>query len=183
MFHLRDYDKSDFEELFRLDQQCFEPGIAFSRPEFSSYIARRHSFTIVADVVEDSTEAADTESLTAGSGQSVSSATSERKPRTIASTRTPIAGFITVEFHRDGYGHVITIDVREQYRRSGLGTLLMEAAEKRVRKLNGFMIVLEVAVNNTAALRFYERHGFKVIKPLPRYYNRTVDGLFLTKRL
>jgi len=45
------------------------------------------------------------------------------------------------------------------------------------------MVVLEVAVNNHPALAFYERHGFKKVKVLERYYNRDVDAIFMTKRL
>jgi ribosomal-protein-alanine N-acetyltransferase len=68
-------------------------------------------------------------------------------------------------------------------RRSGLGTLLIDAASERLRKLTAFMVVLEVATNNHAALAFYDRHGFKRIKVLERYYNRDVDAIFMTKRL
>ena len=49
-----------------------------------------------------------------------------------------IAGFVVVELHREGYGHIITLDVRRNFRRQRLGTLLMEAAEERVRKLGRF---------------------------------------------
>ena len=59
----------------------------------------------------------------------------------------------------------------------------MEAAEERVRKLGGFMMVLEAAVDNAAALAFYERHRYKVLKRLPRYYAHNLDAWFLTKRL
>ena len=59
----------------------------------------------------------------------------------------------------------------------------MEAAEERVRKLGGFMMVLEAAVDNAAALAFYERHRYKVLKRFPGYYAHNLDAWFLTKRL
>jgi ribosomal protein S18 acetylase RimI-like enzyme len=59
----------------------------------------------------------------------------------------------------------------------------MQAAEARTRKLGGFMMVLETAVNNAAALAFYERQRYKILKRLPRYYGHNLDALFLTKRL
>jgi len=46
-FTLRDADSRDFETLWRMDQQCFEPGIAYSRRELAAYMALRGSFTIV----------------------------------------------------------------------------------------------------------------------------------------
>ena len=44
-------------------------------------------------------------------------------------------------------------------------------------------IVLEVAVDNLAAISFYKRHGFTVMKRLPRYYNNSLDGLLLGKEM
>ncbi len=153
MFRLRPYDKKDFEHLYKLDQQCFPPGIAYSRAELSSYIARKNSFTLIAESPE---------------GKSAAE---------------KIAGFITVEMTNKGYGHIITIDTRPEHRRKGLGTLLMEGAEKKIRDLEGFMVALEVAVDNAPAITFYKRHKYNVLKTLPRYYNGQVDGLLMTKRL
>jgi ribosomal-protein-alanine N-acetyltransferase len=46
-FTLRDADSRDFETLWRIDQQCFIPGIAYSHRELATYMALRGSFTIV----------------------------------------------------------------------------------------------------------------------------------------
>lgn len=173
MYELREYKKSDFDELWKIDQQCFDREIAFSRPELASYIERRHSFTFVAEVAPTAEP----------SGDPPTTATPVSPKQNEPNPRRPIAGFITVEMNKQAYGHVITIDVLGEHRRHGLGTMLLQAAENRVRKINGFMLVLEVAVNNDPARAFYERHGFKVIKTLPRYYAHKLDGLFLTKRL
>jgi ribosomal protein S18 acetylase RimI-like enzyme len=35
----------------------------------------------------------------------------------------------------------------------------------------------------TSALAFYDKHGFKRVKVLERYYSRDVDAIFMTKRL
>jgi [ribosomal protein S18]-alanine N-acetyltransferase len=153
LFRLRPYLHSDFELLYKLDQQCFASDIAYSRAELSSYVERKNSFTLVAE---------DTEGQT---------------------TAEKIAGFITVEITREGYGHIITIDAHPKHRRKGLGTLLLQGAEKKIKALEGFMVALEVAVDNTAAITFYKRHKFNVLKTLPRYYNGKVDGLLMTKRL
>lgn len=48
-FSLRDFRPEDFETLWNIDQQCFAPGIAYSRHELSIYIRRRGSFTVVAE--------------------------------------------------------------------------------------------------------------------------------------
>lgn len=49
-FALRDYLPEDFEVLWNIDQQCFAPGIAYSKRELAIYIRRRGSFTIVAEI-------------------------------------------------------------------------------------------------------------------------------------
>src|ERR1051325_4886396 len=45
---VRDFVPEDFETLWRIDQECFPPGIAYSRAELLHYINRRASFGIVA---------------------------------------------------------------------------------------------------------------------------------------
>jgi ribosomal-protein-alanine N-acetyltransferase len=94
-----------------------------------------------------------------------------------------IVGFLVVTRDRQGQGHVITIDVLPEARRSGLGSLLMRAAEERLRELGCSVVFLETAVDNAAALAFYKRHGYSVIHTVPRYYLDSVDALVLAKEL
>lgn len=186
MFTLRDYDKRDFETLFKLDRLCFDPGIAYSRPELASFIEQRRAYTVVAEWNQDVASAeSDSGIQNATNQQAVAHApavltASKLQPR---APRPPIAGFVTFHYQRQGYGHVITIDVHPDARRHRLGTLLINATCERLRKMTAFMVVLEVAVNNHSALAFYDKHGFQRVKVLERYYNRDVDAIFMTKRL
>ena len=45
---LRDFQPDDFESLWRMDQECFPPGISYSRQELKIYMRSRGSFTLVA---------------------------------------------------------------------------------------------------------------------------------------
>jgi ribosomal-protein-alanine N-acetyltransferase len=45
---IRDFQPSDFETVWRIDQECFAPGISYSRAELRHYMRRRGSFTLVA---------------------------------------------------------------------------------------------------------------------------------------
>lgn len=47
-FIIRDFQPGDFETLWRIDQQCFPPGISYSRAELKAYMRHRGSFTLVA---------------------------------------------------------------------------------------------------------------------------------------
>ena len=150
---LRDFLAADFERLWQIDQECFAPGIAYSRQELAYYIRRRPGFTLVAQQASPS-----------GADKSF------------------IAGFVVVHTPRTS-GHVITIDVLLEARRHGIGSRLLEAAEERLRTLRASFVTLETAVDNIAALAFYKRHGFALHKIMPRYYSNGVDAFRLRKEL
>jgi len=94
-----------------------------------------------------------------------------------------IVGFLVVDRNRRRQGHLITIDVLPEARRSGLGSRLMVAAEERLRALRCAAVFLETAVDNAAALAFYKRHGYSIIRTIPRYYLDSIDALMLAKDL
>ena len=161
-FVLRPYRPKDFHTLWEIDQSCFPPGISYSQFELKSYILRRSAFTLVAEEQEE-----------------------ERVERLARGVRESegILGFLVGERTPRGRGHIITIDVRESARRSGIGSVLVRVAEERFRKLNCAVIRLETAVDNVAALSFYKRQGYCVTKSIPRYYSNGVDALLLEKDL
>ena len=82
-----------------------------------------------------------------------------------------------------GRGHIITIDVIAAARRFGVGSLLLRAAEDRLREAGSTSVELETAVDNISALSFYKRHGYSVVRTHPRYYSNGVDALVLEKNL
>lgn len=157
-FSLRDSGPDDFETLFQIDQQCFEPGIAYSRLELGTYIRRRNAFTLVAE-------------------QEISSEAS-----TPASDPNLIVGFL-VAHSSPKEGHLITIDVLPDFRRFGVGASLLSAAEDRLRSRNCLAVRLETAVDNRPALSFYKRHGYYVRGTIPRYYPNSMDAFVMQKDL
>jgi ribosomal protein S18 acetylase RimI-like enzyme len=93
-----------------------------------------------------------------------------------------VAGFILSEL--DGpFAHIITLDVAEAHRRSGVGSLLLKAAEKSLSTQRVRTVILETAVNNHAAVKFWSRHGYIVEGMLERYYLNRIDGYEMRKRL
>jgi [ribosomal protein S18]-alanine N-acetyltransferase len=164
-FTLRDFRREDFETLWRIDQECFPPGISYSRLELAAYIRRWRSFTLVA-------ESADVD----GNGIS-GPARRNTKPSSIT------LGFIVAEASRRGVGHIITIDVLPAAQRLGVGAKLLNAAEDRLRTAGSRSVSLETAVDNQVALAFYKKHGYSLTKTIPRYYSNGVDALVLSKQL
>lgn len=164
-FQLRDYRREDLETLWAIDQQCFLPGVAYSRAELATYIGRKGAFTLVAEL--GGTVALETHAKRPGDGGVVSR----------------IAGFIVGEQNRSRVGHIISIDVRPESRRLGLGSQLLTTAEKRLRIARCESVFLETAVDNGSALTFYKRHGYDIVKIVPRYYSNGVDAFVLEKQL
>lgn len=160
-FTLRKFREDDFSTLLHIDQSCFAPGISYTSQELKSYISRRGSFTLIAEksANAESTRSADRKSL-------------GRK----------IVGFIVTEQSR-GVGHIITIDVVQEARRHRIGSALLNAAEGELRERLCSLVRLETAVDNIAALTFYKRHGYHVVRTIPRYYSNGVDALLLEKDL
>jgi ribosomal-protein-alanine N-acetyltransferase len=173
-FTIREFQSTDFDTLWRIDQQCFPPGIAYSRTELKLYIRRHGSFTLLA------LDAAPPEIPNLDSGKS--NKNSPPPTHEIAQASAPVAGFIVGEADRAN-GHIITIDVIAAARRSGVGSLLLHAAEDRLRQANCKSVELETAVDNVSALQFYKRHGYNVIKTIPRYHPLGVYALVLQKDL
>ena len=46
---LRPFRPADLETLWRIDQECFPPGIAYSRAELAHYIKQRGAVTVVGE--------------------------------------------------------------------------------------------------------------------------------------
>jgi [ribosomal protein S18]-alanine N-acetyltransferase len=164
-FVLREFRREDFNSLWRIDQECFVPGIAYSRLELAAYIRLRGAFTIVAASLP-----ARRSSLGHPDGGGT-----ESPPE--------VLGFIVAQANRRGVGHILTIDVPLASRRFGIGSKLLLTAEARLRAALCRSVVLETAVDNTAALAFYKRHGYSVAKTISRYYPNGVDALVLEKEL
>ena len=47
-FSIRDFQPTDFDMLWRIDQECFPAGISYSQAELRAYMRGRGSFTLVA---------------------------------------------------------------------------------------------------------------------------------------
>lgn len=175
-FTIRDFQPADFDVLWRIDQECFSPGISYSRAELRAYMRRRGSFTLVATTLVATGDASPI-MADADTGKS------EKYSPAIASSQGVVGGFIVAEADNRGCGHIVTIDVVRTARRSGVGSLLLGAAEDRLRAAHCGTVELETAVDNLSALSFYKRHAYSVVRMFPRYYSNGVDALVLEKDL
>ena len=143
---LRAYEPHDFAALYRLDQACFPPGIAYSKTMLRYFLKLPSADCI------------------------------------LAATAGRIAGFILTE-ENPPLAHIITLDVNEAHRRSGVGSELLAESEKVLALRGVRTILLETAIDNAPAVAFWQRHGYRIEAVLKRYYLGRLDAYEMRKIL
>jgi ribosomal-protein-alanine N-acetyltransferase len=99
----------------------------------------------------------------------------------VAEVENRLAGYIlcriefgTSELHKMKVakkGHVVSIAVLPQYRRRGIGKLLMIASMKAMLGYEALESYLEVRESNQPAINLYNELGFVIARKIPEYYN------------
>lgn len=103
-----------------------------------------------------------------------------------ATSEQAITGFIIVRLitiQDEQYAstlEILNIAVKENYRKTGVGTLLIRSAIQVAREHSPASIRLEVRVSNQAAIEFYKKHGFKPEHVRRSFYSNPVeDGIVM----
>jgi [ribosomal protein S18]-alanine N-acetyltransferase len=95
-----------------------------------------------------------------------------------------IAGFLLLEMSaRRRRASIVTLDVREEFRRRGCATELLCTSEEVLRAHNIKTYELQVDVGNDVALAFYRKHGFEIVRRLNGYYENGNDAWLMRKEL
>ena len=94
-----------------------------------------------------------------------------------------IAGFIVAAKVGPKKGHIVTVDVRAEFRRRGLGEQLMLTASKRLAEAGVRTVRLETAVGNRAAQGLFRKLGFERIARAKGYYPDDSDAWLMEKQL
>lgn len=100
----------------------------------------------------------------------------------LAEVGSEIAGFILTDADPP-HGQIITLDVLEAYRRSGVGALLLREAESRMQAVGVRQVTLETATTNEPAIAFWQKHGYRTDAVLKRYYLGNLDAFRMRKPL
>jgi len=145
-YMLRDYAPSDFDALYKLDQLCFPPAIAYPKSTLRHFLKQPGAVCVVAE-----------------SGAA-------------------IVGFLIAE--RDGAtGHIVTLDIAPECRRRGIGSALLEDAERRLFAAGVQEVEIETATANEAGVAFWQRHGYGASGILSGYYEDGQDAYAMRKEL
>ena len=105
----------------------------------------------------------------------------------VAEVERQIVGFLLDDIeaphsHRS-VATLVTLDVLEFMRRSGIGTALLDHSERTLRRKGVSRYQLQVDIKNSTAIEFYRRAGFMVLKILEGYYGSGTDAFLMEKML
>jgi len=84
---------------------------------------------------------------------------------------------------RRKHATLITLDVLSAHRRKGYASKLLSHSEEILRGYGIETYELQVDVENSAAIAFYYKHGFKEQKLLRNYYSGNRDAWQMNKKL
>ncbi len=91
-----------------------------------------------------------------------------------------IIGFAGLWFNIDE-AHIMNIAVKNEYRKKGFGTKLLEFLIIKAKEKNKTCITLEVRDDNIPAILLYEKFNFEKIGIRKKYYNAENDAIIMTK--
>jgi ribosomal-protein-alanine N-acetyltransferase len=106
---LREYRRSDFESMWKLDQECFAPGIAYSRSALRAFLSRKTAETIVAE----------------SQGRLVAFVLGWRRNRTEGHVITLDVAALA---RRQGLGRQLLLELEHRFRAAGVTRVQLEAA-------------------------------------------------------
>jgi ribosomal-protein-alanine N-acetyltransferase len=186
-------DIGDISQVMEIEKDSFPsswPSTAFKREIRHNRLARY--LVAVEHTVQEGETLADAPGPTAPAAQALSpprlgrwltelrrlfSAEEDSEP---VPHQDPVIGFVGVWLIADE-AHIVTIAVREGYRRRGIGELLLIAAIELALMNERDMVSLECRVSNEAAIALYDKYGFQRLGIRPHYYSdNREDAIIMT---
>lgn len=92
-------------------------------------------------------------------------------------------GFAVGMLEPGGVGHLISVGVAPEWRRRGIGKLLMEEMERGFAKRGATTVRLEVRAGNVIAQQLYLKLGYTITQQIPNYYANGDEALVMVKAL
>jgi len=93
-----------------------------------------------------------------------------------------ICGFLVARIIGDE-AEILNMAVDKMHRRNGIGSALVNAAISAAQAQNAQNIYLEVRESNSAAISFYQRHGFEKTAERRGYYRGPTENAVVMKKL
>ena len=102
----------------------------------------------------------------------------------VAEVSGKVVGFV-IALHREWFNiaYLDYIQVKTAWMNEGVGHELLEKCIEWARKKATRIIYTETGRNNDGAIKFYEKHGFRITGCIPEYYRERLDAVVLVRKL
>ena len=90
-----------------------------------------------------------------------------------------VVGYIAVMDMDRETSKIVSLAVKKEFRRRGIGTKLLSTAIERCRERGKKRVMLEVRVSNYPAQNLYKKIGFKIVDVIPNYYQDGEDAYLM----
>ncbi len=164
----------DITQVADIERESFPsmwPQTAYRR-ELSNQIAR---YTVLTELRDEAAPSADPSPRTGVFGTLRRIVSGEP-----SASHEHLLGFIGI-WLMVGEAHIVTVAVRERFRRLGIGERLLITAIEQASAYDQERVTLEVRASNEAARRLYEKYGFINAGLRKRYYiDDNEDAVIMT---
>jgi ribosomal-protein-alanine N-acetyltransferase len=89
-----------------------------------------------------------------------------------------VIGSMIYELHRTRL-HILNFSVRQEYRRRGIGTAMIEKLISKLSLQRRSRIMLEIRETNLVAQLFFRDAGFRAVSVLRDFYEDTTEDAYL----
>lgn len=94
-----------------------------------------------------------------------------------------IVGFIIGVKTISETAKILMLSVSESHRNQNIGSALLTRFLKEILNENVKHVELEVRTDNEKAIKFYEKHGFKITEKIPKFYQNGEDAYTMKRSL
>ena len=101
----------------------------------------------------------------------------------VAELNKKVVGYITLMELEGENAKVMSIAVKKEFRRMGIGSKLLDEAIKWCRIKGKKKLLLEVRTSNLPAQNLYKKKGFQIIGVTPNYYSDGEDAYIMSLNL
>ncbi|MFO8078555.1 MAG: N-acetyltransferase [Thermoplasmatota archaeon] len=100
----------------------------------------------------------------------------------VAEENHKIIGFAIGIKQNSNQGRIVMIGTQTTKQKKGVGSLLLQKLLSYFVSIQVQFIELEVKTSNTNAVRFYQRHHFKIIETIPQFYQNG-ESAYIMRRI
>lgn len=100
----------------------------------------------------------------------------------VAEQHHKIIGFIVGVKITQDTARILMLAVSEKYRRQNIGSMLLNKFFEKTLEEHIKQISLEVRVGDEKAIKFYQKHGFKITDEIQKFYQNGEDAYLMRKK-